>query len=217
MAPLGAADRRVDRLHFAAGRVDREARAGRCAPRSSGSAAALRRGSGGIGVGLDPSPGRFPDRRRAPPGRRRAEVEGTGDGRGDEGEAERRALVGTGEVGLAGGVEGAGAGAGAAVTVPIWLAAGQEGLASSAAPLLPMARGDRGVRAVGDALQRGGEALRRGQVDGAEFLFAVVAGQVQDEGAGLTGAGGFGAGVEARAEGARRRAVGAGASRSGRS
>ena len=42
-----------------------------------------------------------------------AEVEGAGDRRGDDGEAQRGAFVGAGEVGLAVGVEGVGAGAGA--------------------------------------------------------------------------------------------------------
>ena len=42
-----------------------------------------------------------------------AEVIGAGDRRGDHGEAERRALVGAGEVDLAGDVDGVGAGAGA--------------------------------------------------------------------------------------------------------
>ena len=67
---------------------------------------------------------------------------------------------------------------------------------------------DRGLGAVGDALEGGGEAGRGGDVEGAEVLFAVFAGEVQREGGvGGGGVGGDG-GLEAGVEGAG--AVGAG-------
>ena len=50
--------------------------------------------------------------------------------------------------------------------------------------------GDRGVGAVGDALEGGGEAGRSGDFEAAEVLFAVFAGEVEGEG----GVGGGGVG-----------------------
>ena len=63
-----------------------------------------------------------------------AEVIGAGDGGGDHGEGERRALVGAGEVDLAGDVDGWLPAPAPAWAVPIWEAAGQLGLASSSRP-----------------------------------------------------------------------------------
>jgi hypothetical protein len=104
-----------------------------------------------------------------------AEVEGTGLGRGDEGEGERGALVGAGEVGLGGGVEGGGADAGADVD----LADVAGGRAAGVVELgLGAAggggdRGDRGVRALGYAFQRAEQALGQGRLDPGQLLFVV--------------------------------------------
>ena len=62
--------------------------------------------------------------------------------------------------------------------------------------------GDRGVGAVGDALEGGGEAGRGGDLERGEVLFAVLAGEVEREG-GVGGGGvGGGGGLEAGVEGA---------------
>ena len=113
LAPLGAVD--VALIDFGSQLVGLRVKPGPVdADRDrADAAAARRRGSVGIGSALIRHLGRFrvdEDRRPDDDG---AEVEGTGDRRGDEGEPERRAFIWAGEVGLAGGVEGAGAGAGA--------------------------------------------------------------------------------------------------------
>ena len=65
--------------------------------------------------------------------------------------------------------------------------------------------GQCGVGAVGDADELGGEALGQGCLQGAQFLFAVVAGEAQGEGAGGAGFGALGAGAHGRGEGTGRR------------
>ena len=91
------------------------------------------------------------------------EVEGSGYGRGDHGDAHRGAFVGAGEVGGAGGVEGVGAGAGADGDASDAGGAGSWGTACSALPVRRRRRRG-GVGAVGDADDLGGEALGQGRL-----------------------------------------------------
>ena len=114
-----------------------------------------------------------------------AEVIGPGDRRGDDREAERRALVGTGEVDLAGQVErvGAGAGAGGRRADPARGGAGGVGALGGPGAAGIRERGERRVGAVGDAAQRREEAGRRVHRDRAEVLVAVGAVEFEREGA----------------------------------
>ena len=91
-----------------------------------------------------------------------AEVIGTGDRRGDHGEAQRGALVGAGEVDLAGEVDGVGAGAGAGLSGADLAGrrAARVGLLCEAGVAGVGRGGERCVGAVGDALQGRREARR---------------------------------------------------------
>ena len=133
-----------------------------------------------------------------------AEVIATGNGGDDEDEGERGALVGAGEVDLAGEVEGVGAGAGAGGEFAEEAGGGAAGIGLLGEAGVGFEGGgfDRCLRAVGDALKGGGEAGWGGEVEDAEVLFAVFAGEVEGEG-GVGGSGGIGdAGGEAGVEGA---------------
>ena len=111
-----------------------------------------------------------------------ADVERPGDRRGDDREAERGALVGTGQIGVAVDVVGGGAGAGAdvdgadlgggrAARVGELLLAGLAGRG-----------GERRVGAVGDPGELREQALGQGRVDAGQLLGAVGTGELQGEG-----------------------------------
>ncbi len=117
-----------------------------------------------------------------------AEVEGAGHRRGDDRHRQRGAFVGAGEVGVAVGVEGVGARAGADGDRADPGGGGQDGDGLLGGAALGGGGRQCGLGAVGDADELGGEALGQGRFQGAQFLFAVGAGDVEGEGAG--GAGG---------------------------
>ena len=183
----GAAERGGDRFRLAVGRVEREARpvdagddrldAKRHAVEDLGDRVGVDRHLGGLRVEVE----RRPDDDRA-------EVEGPGDDRRDQHRRERGALVWAGEVGVPAGVEGVGARAGGRGQGPD-PAGGRAGRGRRLGGAALVGRCcDRALVAVGDALERGGEALRHGHIDGAELLLTVLAGDAQYEGAGLAGA-----------------------------
>ena len=114
-----------------------------------------------------------------------AEVEGPGDRRGDHHQAERGALVGAGEVGVALGVEGVGAGAGADVDGADCEEAGQLGSACSSAPFFGcfarVAAGDLGLGALRDPGQLAGQARGQGGFDLGQALGAVFAAELEEQ------------------------------------
>ena len=118
----------------------------------------------GIGSRDGADPGRFGVDEERHPDHDRAEVEGPGDGRRDHRQRERRALVGAGEVGLAGDLDRRGAAAGAdRRALPTWLFVGQLGcfgLRRAGAGRRPRRSSFR--RAVGDALQLAGQPRGQG-------------------------------------------------------
>ena len=114
-----------------------------------------------------------------------AVVVGPGEGRGDRDQAESGApLKGPAMIDLADRVEGVGAGAGGDVGGADFRARpGSSGWPARLRPGVLRRGGDRGLRAVGDAAQVGGQARRHGEVELAEELVAVFAVELQGEGA----------------------------------
>ena len=158
----------------------------------------------GLGVDVD----RDPDRDHA-------EVVGAGDGRDRGHEAQRRALVGAGQVDLAGDVDGMGAGAGAGDRGADLAGgrAGRRGLLGGARVAGGAQARDRRLRAVGDALELARNPGRCRHLRAGEVLVAVVAAELQRERAVRARRVVFDARFEARREGPR--AVRAGAAARG--
>ena len=193
---------RVDRERRAVGRVDREVRLvdvdlDRAHPDRD--AADDRRH--GVGDGGDVGVERVDV--EGDPDDDDAVVVGPGERRGDRDQGERRALEGAGEVHPPDRVEGVAARPGGDVR-------GADLARGGAARLRPARRGpsvlrggrDRGLRAVGDAAQVAGKPGRHREVEVAEELVAVVAVELQGEGAEVAGHRVRGTGHEARVEGA---------------
>ena len=103
---------------------------------------------------------------------------------------------------MAGDVEGVGPAPAPTATVPTSEEAGQEGLACSSAPAFAFARPAAAIWASEHSATPASLPIRPGgrvTFEAVEFLGAVFAAQLQDEGAVGAGLGGFGAGGEARA------------------
>ena len=123
----------LDGEGFAVGRVEGEVGAVEVDAGSSADAAGCPRGSGqGIRDGGDL--GRFGIDVKGGADDDVAEVKGPGDRGGDDRQAERGALVGAGEVDVAGNVDGVRPAPAPVCAVPIWEAVGQLGFDSSSRP-----------------------------------------------------------------------------------
>ena len=112
-----------------------------------------------------------------------AEVVGPGDGRNHDEEAQRSALVGTGEVDVAADVERAGAGPGAGLdgADPARGRAERRGLLLAPAVGAARQARDRRLGAVRDSPQRREEARRRADLERGRFLVTVVAARLDGE------------------------------------
>ncbi len=126
----------------------------------------------------------------------RAEVEGAGEGGDDHRQGEGGAVVGAGEVGVAGDVQGAGAGAEGDVDAAYLRGRGAGGVGLLLGARLGRGGGEGRLIAVGDAGEAAEQARRRDHREARELLGAVLPGEVEDEGRVGAGLGGDGAGVE---------------------
>src|SRR4029079_806072 len=112
-----------------------------------------------------------------------AEVVGAGDGRYDDDQAHRGALVGARQVHPSGSEERMGAGSLAGARRPDLTGGRTRGRGLLTAPRTGWGgdRGERSLRAVGDAAERSEEPGRCRDVDRGEVLIAVVAVHGEDE------------------------------------
>ena len=111
-----------------------------------------------------------------------AEVVGARHRWGDEGEAERRAFVGAGEVELAGGVVGGGSRSGGGGEAAYLRARGTGGTLLLLAAALGGGNGERRIGALLGPRQLRRQPRRRGDVDGGEVLGAVAAPEMKTKG-----------------------------------